>query len=387
MDDYSARAARVAGGNIAPLRPSGDASPPSGRLKDQLVYFHEIEATTDANDFVEGLLIERGMSVIYGESNSGKTFFATDLAFHIACGWPWNGRETKQGAVLYCCLEGSHGIHNRIAALKHNHMVGDDIPLVVLPVAIDLLNPAGHTDEVIEALGEIERRTGKRVILTVMDTLSRAMAGGNENAPDDMGALVGNGTRIQQEGNTHVAWVHHCGKDQAKGARGHSLLRAATDTEIEVVADEEGSRTSRVTKQRDLECEGEFPFRLKVIELGANQRGKQVTSCVVDYGTEEAPAKSVASRGPKRGSGGHAQRAKEILTDLIATAGKSGFSGVPGDFLSVPEDWWREQFYQRSMPGAEQEARKRAFRRSADLLVETHVVGMACSRVWLVREE
>ena len=32
--------------------------------------------------------------------------------------------------------------------------------------------------------------------------------------------------------------VHHTGKDTAKGARGHSLLRAATDTEIEVKREE-----------------------------------------------------------------------------------------------------------------------------------------------------
>jgi hypothetical protein len=396
VDEYSARASTIATGRREQRHDHDDSDShgtkpppkqPPRKLKDQLVYFHEIEPATDANDFVEGLLIERGMSVIYGESNSGKTFFATDLAFHVACGWPWNGREAKQGAVLYCCLEGSHGIHNRISALKTSHLVGDDVPLVVLPVAIDMLSPYGHTDEVIEAIGEIKSRTGKAVILTVMDTLSRAMAGGNENAPDDMGALVSNGTRIQQEAETHVAWVHHCGKDQAKGARGHSLLRAATDTEIEVVSDEEGARTARVTKQRDLECEGEFPFRLKVIELGTNERGKPVTSCVVDYGTEEAPAKSVASRGPKRGTGGHAQRAKEILTDLIATAGKSGYPGVPTEILSVPEDWWREQFYQRAMPGDTPDAKQKAFKRSSNSLVETHSVGMAANRVWIVRAE
>lgn len=388
MDDPYGQTARNVAGNVSRLWPVGETSTAPQKLKDQLVYFHEIDAAVEARDFVEGLLIEGGMSVIYGESNSGKTFFATDLAFHVACGWPWNGRDVKQGAVLYCCLEGSHGIHNRIAALKRHHIVGDDVPLVVLPVAIDLLNPAGHTDEVIEAIREIKAKLGKDVILTVMDTLSRAMAGGNENAPDDMGALVTNGTRIQQEGKTHVAWVHHCGKDQAKGARGHSLLRAATDTEIETVADDDGNRTCRVTKQRDLECEGEFNFRLKVVELGTNHRGKPITSCVVDYGTDEAPTKPVVSpRGPKRGAGGHTLRAKEVLTDLIATSGKDGFGVSPAGTLSVPEDWWRENFYQRAMPGAAPEARKRAFRRAADTLVETHIVAMAAGRVWLVRAE
>lgn len=389
MDEYSARASTFAPGRRDQQRDDGGSDsrgtkPPPKKLRDQLVYFHEIEPATDAHDFVEGLLIERGMSVIYGESNSGKTFFATDLAFHVACGWPWNGREAKQGAVLYCCLEGSHGIHNRISALKASHMVGDDVPLVVLPVAIDMLSPYGHTDEVIEAITAIEERTGKKVILTVMDTLSRAMAGGNENAPDDMGSLVSNGTRIQQEAGTHVAWVHHCGKDQAKGARGHSLLRAATDTEIEVVADDAGNRTARVTKQRDLECDGEFNFTLKVIELGTNPRGKAVTSCVVDYATDAQPVERGGGR-PK-GTGGHSKRALEVLTDLIAASGQPGFNGTPTGVSSVPEDWWRETFYQRAMPGAEADTRKKAFRRAADTLVETHFVGLNAGRVWLGRK-
>ena len=81
-------------------------------------YFADVEASLDAADFVEGLLVERAMSVIYGESGSGKTFFALDLAMHVAGGLPWRGREVDQRGVLYLALEGGHGIRNRIAAFK-----------------------------------------------------------------------------------------------------------------------------------------------------------------------------------------------------------------------------------------------------------------------------
>ena len=40
------------------------------------------------------------------------------------------------------------------------------------------------------------------------------------------------------------SWVHHCGKDAARGAGGHSSLRAATDVELEITRsgeDEAGS--------------------------------------------------------------------------------------------------------------------------------------------------
>jgi RecA-family ATPase len=51
------------------------------------------------------------------------------------------------------------------------------------------------------------------------------MAGGNENAPDDMGALVRNIDRLRAETGAAVLLVHHTGKDTSRGARGHSLAR------------------------------------------------------------------------------------------------------------------------------------------------------------------
>jgi len=374
--------------NAAGVSPddASDGATSSNTLTEQLEYFSGIEITDNCADFIEGLLIERGMSVIYGESNSGKTFFATDLALHVACGWPWNGREIKRGAVLYCSLEGSHGIRNRMAAFKAHYAVDPaKVPLAILPVAVDLLNPNGDAQQVVDAIQAVEKATGLPVILTVIDTLSRAMAGGNENAPDDMGELVKNGTFIQQKGKTHVAWVHHSGKDQAKGARGHSLLRAATDTEIEVTAD--GPRhEARVTKQRDLDCAGEFPFTLKVIQLGTNTRGKPITSCVVDYGDSAALGRGHAAgaASARRHLTGHNKRALEVLIDLCSASGQAGYPGVPSGLQSVPEKWWRDRFYDRASPGDSEDAKQKAFRRASVALINEHLVGMANRRVWYV---
>jgi RecA-family ATPase len=248
-----------------------------------LIYYRDIRPALDAADFVEGLLIDGAMSVIYGESGCGKTFFALDLALHVAAGIPWFGREVDRGGVLYLALEGSHGISNRIAAFKAANLAGDaDLPLAVVPVSVNLLDPAGDVVKVIEAAKEAAEKLGVPIKLIVVDTLSRALAGGNENDPQAMGALVRNIDRICQELRAHVAIVHHSGKDGAKGARGHSLLRAATDTEIEVTRDP-ARKTSkaRVTKQRELDCDGEFAFRLESVALGMSRRKKAVTSCVV----------------------------------------------------------------------------------------------------------
>jgi RecA-family ATPase len=224
------------------------------------------------------------MTVVYGESNCGKTFFMLDLGLHIAAGVPWRGLEVSKRGVLYLALEGRYGITNRVAAFKLDRANVADLAFAFVPVTLDLLDPAGDTLRVIEAAKAAAARLNVPVGLVVVDTLSRAMAGGNENSSEDMTAFIRQIDLIRQALPAHVVVIHHSGKDTARGARGHSSLRAATDTEIEV-SREYGSKQSvaRVNKQRDLDGGTEFPFQLVPVELGRNQRGKPVTSCVVRH--------------------------------------------------------------------------------------------------------
>lgn len=257
-------------------------------------WYEDIQPSLDASDFVEGLLCSTGLSVVYGESNCGKTFFMTDLAFHIASGRPWRGQQVEKGGVIYVALEGGFGISNRIAALRTYYNSGSErIPFGVVPTSINMLDPAADTGPLIELIKEAANELTVPIRLVVIDTLSRAMGGGNENSPDDMGKIIKSADRIREQTGAHVAFVHHSGKDTAKGARGHSSLRAATDTEIEIVREPEADYSiARVMKQRELEISGEFAFSLKQVVLGMNKRGKPVTSCVV----VEADAPEVATR-------------------------------------------------------------------------------------------
>jgi hypothetical protein len=358
-------------GEILPaVRPSGRTLP--------LVYFEDVKPNLDAADFVEGLLIEGAMSVVYGPSNCGKTFFMTDLALHVAAGKSWRGKEIQQGGVIYCALEGSHGISNRIAAFKReNGLEGVALPFAVIPVAINLLDPNADRAPLVATIQAAVARMGRPVKLVVIDTLSRALAGGNENAPDDMGALVASADFIRQATAAHLAFVHHSGKDQAQGARGHSLLRAATDTEIEISrADSASPSAARVTKQRELEIEGLFVFRLRTVELGMNRRSKPVTSCVVEP-MDEADAPAAKTRMPTG--------AREALTALdhalIKAGQRSTSNDVPPGVIVTHMKTWRAEFYARSHADG-QDAKKKAFQRAVKDLRDAGKIGVMHDFVW-----
>jgi len=244
--------------------------------------FHFIDGdnvgfTTDTNDFVQGLLTKGGMSVIYGESNCGKTFFMTDLAFHIVNGKMWNGKRVEQGKVVYVALEGLHGLKGRIEAYKR-HTCESLKNLQVMPCAIDFLNPDEDIKHFLALLAQHDD-----IKLIVIDTLARAIGGGDENSGQDMGLLVKHADLIRNETDAHISFVHHSGKDRAKGARGHSSLRAAVDTEIEVSRETDADYSNvKTVKQRDMEFSDDIQFKLKQIKLGVNKYDEDVSSCVVE---------------------------------------------------------------------------------------------------------
>lgn len=260
----------------------------------KLLYADDIFPVTDTSDFVEDLLRDNEFSVIYGESNCGKTFFMMDLAIHVALGIPWRGKEVEQGGVIYAALEGGHGTKNRIVAFREHYQIKNSIPLAVIPSNLNFLDTDGDIKALAVAIAEAQERLGS-VRLIVIDTLARAISGGDENSSMDMGKLIINADILRSVTGAHIAFIHHSGKDALKGARGHSSLRAAVDTEIEISRlDTKSPSTIKIVKQREMEMIEEMSFELKPVVLGTNSRGKQVTSCVVvpsENATKKRPEK------------------------------------------------------------------------------------------------
>ena len=143
-------------------------------------------AVTLADDFVEDFLTAGQMSVLYGPSNSGKTFFATDLSLHVALGWRWRDRDINQGGVLYVAAEGSYGIRNRIVAFRNHYGISTKVPLTVIPTTVNLFNEDAAVQRLINTI-KVKAQQFGGISMIVLDTLARVMSGGNENSSEDMG--------------------------------------------------------------------------------------------------------------------------------------------------------------------------------------------------------
>ena len=238
------------------------------------------ETFTPPDELVEGVLTAGDGSVLYGDSNSGKTFFVIDMAAAVARGARWMGRNTEPGLVVYLAAESPASVRGRLQAYQRHH--GVRVPnFAIVQSPIDLFDGDADTEAVIAVVRQLERQRGQKVRLIVGDTLARLSAGANENAGQDMGLVVRRFDRIRSACNAHFLLIHHSGKAAANGARGWSGIRAAVDTEIEVT-DSPTGRCAEITKQRDLSTKGErIGFRLDTVTLGTTKWGAAATSCVV----------------------------------------------------------------------------------------------------------
>ena len=258
-----------------------------------LAYSGDVRDVVRVDQLVHGLLVQGTTSVVYGDSNVGKSFWAIDLAYCVATGRPWNGSKVKQKGVVYVSMEGGQTTKNRMLAYKKAHPFQGEAHFALIPAAVNLFDSEDDIATLVATIQDAASHMGVEVGLIVVDTLARAMAGGNENTSEDMGLLIRNIDALAALTEAHVMLVHHTGKDKTRGARGSSALRAATDTEIQLEKIEGTNITTvTVTKQRDLEGGQSYNFKLMVTEVGNDTDGDPITSCYVELDdTDYSPAK------------------------------------------------------------------------------------------------
>jgi RecA/RadA recombinase len=276
------------GADVPPLRNGHDHKPREIEVAD----WNSLSRPQAHDNLVGGLVGNDQLVMVYGESGSGKSFITFDMVAHYALGREWMGHKVKGGGVLYIAAEGSGGWANRVEAFCRHHNL-DEEARAMIPFGFVLenvnLGRTGNGDvaAVMRAAERWAKRINASIDIIVVDTMARATPGANENDAADMGAFVANMDAIRRQTKATPITVHHSGKNQTLGARGHSSLRAAMDAELEVERTDAG-RVIRTRKSRDGFDNAEQAFNLEVVEVGTDEEGQPITSCVVvpaDIGT------------------------------------------------------------------------------------------------------
>ena len=359
---------------ISTLKPSPFTGRDFGTL-----WFDDIELDPEAEWLISGVLPDKGLSTLWGDPGSGKSFLALDMALAVASGCDWFGKACVKGGVAYIAAEGGRGVKKRLVAYRNRFDVPRGLPFALIPAAVDLCTEDHETDALIAELQEVAGAMSEPLRLVVIDTLSRAMAGGNENDSQDMGALIRNADRIREMTGAHVLFVHHGGKDRDKKTRGHSSLFGALDCAIEVTVNEiSGLRTAKIRKQKDGEDGACFTFKLDVVEL-AHSSDDLVTSCVVR--PEEADS-DPGDNGQRRLTGINAI-ALEALRKAVADHGHVPPSSpnIPPHMPAISPELWRLTFYQ-VRGGEAPETNKKAFQRARTDLQTRGLIGCWGEFTW-----
>jgi RecA-family ATPase len=86
------------------------------------------------DEILQDIFTSGAGSVIYGDSNCGKTFVAIDLSCSIARGVEWMGRKTEPGLVVYLAAESPKSVASRLQAYQRHYGNFDSETRSLLPL-------------------------------------------------------------------------------------------------------------------------------------------------------------------------------------------------------------------------------------------------------------
>lgn len=217
---------------------------PLHRMRAPLYTDAELEALPAPSWLLEQHLPAGGLSVLYGDPGSGKSFVALAWALSIATGKNWLNWQTRAGPVIYVAAEGGRGFAVRVRALMDAHELVSPTGAYFRLQSVNLMDP----NDVSDLLADVAFTVAGDPSLFVFDTMARCMIG-DENSAEDIGKVIASCDRIREATNAHVLIQHHTQK-AGELERGSSALRGAADTMF-LLKQDDGILNLTCTKQKD----------------------------------------------------------------------------------------------------------------------------------------
>jgi hypothetical protein len=259
------------------------------RLK--LSLWSDLEKTAEPHEWLIKNLLTRGeLAMLAGASQAGKTFLTLDLSMAIARGTEFLGHRVRRGGVVYQAGEGVRGLRSKRLPAYRTHYdlrAEDNLPFALIGSPIDIYSSDDDVGALISDARYAASHWSVPLELVIIDTWAAATPGANENASEDVSRALRRCERIRQDLGCTVLLVHHMNADGTK-ARGHTSLGANVDSVIinRLLPDAHDAKARNVRelevfKLKDGEAGRRTKFVLQRVELGTDEDGDAITSCIV----------------------------------------------------------------------------------------------------------
>lgn len=329
----------------------------------RILSYAEMAAMPEPEWLVEGLIQKRSTGLMFGKSNSFKSFLAIDIGLSVATGHDWHGNAVCKGKVLFVATEGANGVgRQRVPAWLDHYGIGErdrqGVHLYPQEICLDRTDDVSALIASVSSLGLFA--------LVVVDIFGGSMAG-SEIEDKTARAWVHGVQRILRETGAAVLVVAHTGWQDDTRARMHTHFWGSFDSRMRVEGDKNALTSSlTIERHKDADSTGTWGFRLE----------KTGSSLVPVIDNAVKPAKGRKFTPTQR-------TAMEALDDALLARGamKLGDEWPPCKVVMV--DVWRQYCYDHGISdGDTPGARKKAFQRVRAALLDQGTIRIFKDHVW-----
>lgn len=318
----------------APAAPATDDEwrPESGGLF-RVLAIPDIRSLPDPAWLIEGMLIERSFSLLFGAPGTGKSFVAIGMALAVAGAGPWWGKAVKrEGPVIYISSEGTLDMKFRLAAWEHHYQQdASQLPFLLIPETMSFMD--GTDLQRLLATIEVTVGTYGPPSLIVVDTVSRVLPGADENLQKDMTQFIRSCDLLRERFSATVLGVHHTSR--AGNLRGSTVFDGAADALFSLERDPDNRHlgTIRAEKVKAAKDGWVQAFQLITVPLDPLKGTESLVAAPREVeATQASPNPENASQAV---SGGFTRASRQQQASILKAAKAAWEAGTP--WSSIPQ--------------------------------------------------
>lgn len=249
---------------------------------------------------VDGYFENAAITVIYGYSQTLKSFLTLHTCLCIVAGRSWFGHDVVEGSAVYIAGEGRRGLKRRIHGWEQKYGALDTAQrerLLTLFAGDKTFSFAANDAEHLAKLVAAIERLPEPPRIVVFDTVATTFGLNEETNEAISGALKQLNANLTQRFGCSILAVHHTGKDASRGARGGYSMECDADAVYRMTRNgadgkklqgppgpfdwQNGSVWFECEKMKDAETPHRKLFEAQRIELGLDVLGQQISTLVL----------------------------------------------------------------------------------------------------------